>query len=180
VRKGTTINLSGTFHCVGDNIISWQNVIHCADSITLDRYASTNEYVSIIDSTHHHDGEHPFFYENVSAAPISIGRNTWVCNKASVLMGVRIGHNCVIASHAVVNKDVPDGMVVGGMPAKVIGRRQVAGPAEAFFEPNERTVLSLDPLDLVEDRIQAERNGADDARGSGGAAEEALRVSAEG
>ena len=158
IRKGSCINLSGTFHCVGDNIISWQNVIHCSERITLDRYASTNEFVSIIDSTHHHDGENAFFYENVSSAPISIGRNTWICNKSSVLMGVRIGHNCVVASHAVVNKDVPDGMVVGGMPAKVIGPRVVDGPAKDFFEPNEQTVLRL--LSPGDEAVETERKFA--------------------
>ena len=134
VRRGTTINLSGKLTCVGRNIFSHYNIVHCAESITLDLYASTNEFVSIIDSTHHHDGPNEFFYENVSEAPIYIGRNSWICNKSSVLMGVRIGHNCVVASHAVVNKDVPDGMIAAGVPAKVIAPRAVGGPALAFFD----------------------------------------------
>lgn len=134
VRRGTVVNLSGRFECRGHNIISYSNLIHCATSITLEEYASTNEFVSIIDSTHHHDGPHEFFYENVSAAPIWIGPNVWVCNKASVLMGVRIGANSVVASHAVVNRDVPPGVVVGGMPAKYLTDRAVAGPALRFFD----------------------------------------------
>ena len=134
IRRQTVLNLSGRFTCVGRNILSYANVVHCASSITLDLYASTNEFVSIIDSTHHHDGTNEFFYENVTAAPIVVGRNTWICNKASILMGVRVGHNAVIASHAVVNRDVPDGTVVGGLPAKVLGARPVAGPALGFFD----------------------------------------------
>jgi acetyltransferase-like isoleucine patch superfamily enzyme len=134
IRRGTVLNLSGRFACAGGNIISYENVIHCAESIELDAYASTNEYVSLIDSTHHHDGPHPFFYENVSSAPISIGRNTWICNKSSVLLGVTIGHNSVVASHAVVNRDVPDGVVVGGIPAKYLADRKVDGPALELFE----------------------------------------------
>ena len=133
IRRGTVLNLSGRLTCVGRNIISYNNVIHCANEVKFDVYSSTNEFVSIVDSTHHHDGEHEFFYENVSSAPISIGRNSWICNKASVLMGVRIGHNAVVASHAVVNRDVPDGTVVAGIPARVIAERQVAGPALRFF-----------------------------------------------
>ena len=132
IRHGTVMNLSGTFRLVGKNVISYSNVIHCATSITLDEYASTNEYVSIIDSTHHHDGEHEFFYENTSAAPIVVGPNVWICNKASVLMGTTIGANAVIASHAVVNRDVPEATVVGGLPAKVLAPRHVAGPALRF------------------------------------------------
>lgn len=134
VRKGSVFHISGTLTALGHNVFSYSNLIHCSERITLEEYASTNEFVSIIDSTHHHDGPNAFFYENESSAPISVGRNTWICNKSSILMGVRVGHNCVIASHAVVNKDVADGMVVGGVPAKVLGPRSVAGPALAFFD----------------------------------------------
>jgi acetyltransferase-like isoleucine patch superfamily enzyme len=134
IRRGTTLNISGTFSLAGGNVISYYNLIHCATSITMDVYASTNEYVSIIDSTHHHDGPNEFFYENVSAAPIAIGKNSWICNKSSVLMGVTVGHNSVVASHAVVNKDVPDGVVAAGVPAKVIAKRAVGGPALKFFD----------------------------------------------
>jgi acetyltransferase-like isoleucine patch superfamily enzyme len=133
IRRGTVFNLSGSLTLIGHNVISYSNVIHCADSITFDVYSCTNEYVSIIDSTHHHDGASEFFYENTSAAPIEIGKNVWICNKASVLLGVRVGHNSVVASHSVVNKDVPEGVVVGGLPAKVIAPRRVGGPATRFF-----------------------------------------------
>lgn len=137
VRRGSTFNVSGTLRCAGGNIFSYGNVVHCASSIFLDEYASTNEFVSIIDSTHHHDGDAAFFYENTSAAPISIGKNTWICNKASVLMGVTVGNNAVVASHAVVNRDVPSATVVAGLPAKVVAERRVAGPALEFFTPEE-------------------------------------------
>lgn len=138
VRRGTIFNVSGELRCAGHNILSYSNVVHCASSIVLDDYASTNEFVSIIDSTHHHDGDAAFFYENVSAEPIRIGKNSWICNKASVLMGVTIGNNAVVASHAVVNRDVASGTVVAGLPAKVVAHRPVAGPALEFFTPEER------------------------------------------
>lgn len=140
IRRGTTLNLSGRLELVGRNIISYSNVIHCATSIWMDECASTNEYVSIIDSTHHHDGEHDFFYENTSAAPISIGANVWVCNKASVLMGTTIGPNAVIASHSVVNRDVAEATVVGGLPAKVLAPRAVGGGALRFSTPTPTAV----------------------------------------
>lgn len=38
-----------------------------------------------------------------------------------ILPGVTIGPNAIVAAGAVVNSDVPDGMIVGGVPAKVIG-----------------------------------------------------------
>ncbi len=53
-------------------------------------------------------------------APVKIGRNVWIGAHATILQGVTIGDNAVIAAGAVVNKDVPKNAVVAGVPAKVI------------------------------------------------------------
>lgn len=49
--------------------------------------------------------------------------DNWVGTNAVILKGVTVGRGAVVASGAVVNKDVPDYSVVGGVPAKVIGNR---------------------------------------------------------
>ncbi len=53
-------------------------------------------------------------------APIVIGKGVWIGAGATVLQGVTIGDNAVIAAGAVVTKDVPSNTVVGGIPAKII------------------------------------------------------------
>jgi len=53
-------------------------------------------------------------------APIVIGKNVWIGSNATVLAGVTIGDNSIVAAGAVVTKDVPADMIVGGDPAKVI------------------------------------------------------------
>lgn len=53
-------------------------------------------------------------------APIQIGKNTWIGANATILQGVTIGENAVVAAGAVVTKDVPANVVVGGLPAKVL------------------------------------------------------------
>lgn len=53
-------------------------------------------------------------------APIVIGNNVWIGANATVLPGVTIGDGSVIAAGAVVNRDVPANVVVGGIPAKII------------------------------------------------------------
>lgn len=120
IRQGSIIHVAGSLLLEGENIISYYNVIHCTERIHLGRYASTNEFVTIVDSRHFHDDTERFFYENVESAPISIGENVWIANKSSVLMGVTIGSKSIVAAHAVVHKDVPAGAVVGGIPARVI------------------------------------------------------------
>lgn len=53
-------------------------------------------------------------------APIVLGRNVWVGSNATILQGVTIGDNAVVAAGAVVTKDVEANTVVGGVPAKLI------------------------------------------------------------
>ena len=59
------------------------------------------------------------------AKPITFGNNVWIGGSAIVNPGVRVGNNVVIASGAVVTKDVPDNVVVGGNPAKVIKQVEI-------------------------------------------------------
>ena len=55
-------------------------------------------------------------------APIMLGRNVWVGSNSTILQGVTIGDNAVVAAGAVVTKDVPAYTVVAGCPAKAIKR----------------------------------------------------------
>ncbi|MBU9721356.1 MULTISPECIES: sugar O-acetyltransferase [Bacillaceae] len=59
------------------------------------------------------------------AKPISIGNNVWIGGGAIINPGITIGDNAVIASGAVVVKDVPENVVVGGNPARVIKKIEV-------------------------------------------------------
>jgi maltose O-acetyltransferase len=56
------------------------------------------------------------------AKPIMIGDDVWVGGGAVICPGVTIGDRCVIAAGAVVTKDIPDGVLAGGNPAKIIKR----------------------------------------------------------
>ena len=53
-------------------------------------------------------------------APIVLGKNVWVGSNSTILQGVTIGDNAVIAAGAVVTKDVEPGTIVGGVPARFI------------------------------------------------------------
>lgn len=52
--------------------------------------------------------------------PVRICQNAWIGAGATILPGVTVGENAVVAAGAVVSKDVPPNTVVGGVPAKVI------------------------------------------------------------
>lgn len=51
---------------------------------------------------------------------IHIKKNAWIGANATILQGVTIGENSVVAAGSVVSKDVPDNVIVGGIPAKII------------------------------------------------------------
>ncbi|HEA23083.1 MAG TPA: sugar O-acetyltransferase [Pricia antarctica] len=57
--------------------------------------------------------------------PIHIKKNAWIGANATILYGVTIGENSIVASGSVVSKDVPDNVIVGGTPAKVIKEIQI-------------------------------------------------------
>jgi acetyltransferase-like isoleucine patch superfamily enzyme len=52
--------------------------------------------------------------------PIMIERNVWIAAGATIIGGVTIGENSVVAAGSVVTKDVPTNTLVGGNPARVI------------------------------------------------------------
>jgi putative colanic acid biosynthesis acetyltransferase WcaF len=88
--------------------------IEIADHVTISQEA----YLC----TGSHDYNSPQF--TLWTAPIIIGRNSWVAARAFVHPGVCIGQNAVIGACAVVTRDVADGAIVAGNPAKVIRIRK--------------------------------------------------------
>lgn len=72
-----------------------------------------------------HDYNSPT-YEPVGGEVV-IEDYVWIASRATILPGVHIGRGAVVASCAVVTKDIPPMSIVGGVPAKVIGQRRVLG-----------------------------------------------------
>lgn len=58
-------------------------------------------------------------------APIKIGKNVWIGSNSTVLPGVTIGDNAVVAAGAVVTKDVEPDTIVGGVPARFIKKIEI-------------------------------------------------------
>jgi acetyltransferase-like isoleucine patch superfamily enzyme len=66
---------------------------------------------------------HPLVPEerhSLTVGHIHIRKNAWIGANATILQGVTVGENAVVAAGAVVSKDVPDNTIVGGIPAKII------------------------------------------------------------
>jgi acetyltransferase-like isoleucine patch superfamily enzyme len=73
--------------------------------------------VNLITENHPTD---PTQRKSLILQPIHIKNNAWIGAGATILPGVTIGENSIVAAGAVVNKDVPANTIVGGVPAKII------------------------------------------------------------
>lgn len=85
--------------------------------ITIEDDVQIGPKVNLITENHPLD---PSTRKSLDLKSILIKRNAWIGAGANILPGVTIGENSVVAAGAVVNKDVPDNTVVGGIPAKII------------------------------------------------------------
>ena len=54
------------------------------------------------------------------AAPVNIGNNVWIGSVVTILKGVKVGDNSIIAANSVVTKDVPANVIVAGNPATIV------------------------------------------------------------
>lgn len=74
---------------------------------------------NVVLATLNHDSN-PQKRSDMYPAPIRIGNNVWIGAQATVLPGVTIGDGAIVAAGAVVNRNVPAKVIVGGVPAKII------------------------------------------------------------
>lgn len=129
---GEHLYIEPTFRCDYEyNIHVGENFFANFDCVFLDVceiYIGDN--CLIAPGVHIYTATHPLDSKERKAGaeyglPVKIGHNVWIGGRAIINPGVTIGNNVVIASGAVVTKDVPSNVVVGGNPAKII--KQVEG-----------------------------------------------------
>lgn len=76
--------------------------------------------VEILDSDFHEINPARRNEGNHICLPVKIERNVFIGNGVSILKGVTIGENSVIANKSVVTKSFPANVIIGGNPAKII------------------------------------------------------------
>jgi acetyltransferase-like isoleucine patch superfamily enzyme len=109
----------GTDIHIGSNVFINQNcTMYDLGGITIGDDVMIGPNVSLITSSHPLAPSQR--REHVIAKPITISRNVWIAAGATVIGGVTIGENSVVAAGSVVTKDVPANVLVGGNPARII------------------------------------------------------------
>lgn len=71
----------------------------------------------------HENSSVPINRQGHSEADIVIRDNVWIGYGAQIMSGVTVGSDSIVGAGAVVTKDVPEGTVVAGVPARVIKKR---------------------------------------------------------
>jgi len=126
---GNNVYVEPNFRCdYGYNIHVGENFYMNFDSVILDVCeVRIGDNCLVGPGVHIYTATHPLHPQERNTGleygkPVRIGHNVWIGGRAVINPGVNIGDNVVIASGAVVTKDVPNNVVVGGNPAKIIKR----------------------------------------------------------
>ena len=133
IGKGSKIHASVIFRQgynieIGEGcLINHNNVLQAGKvdgKIRIGNYVHTGANVMIIAFNHAFDTRDiPTIKQDYYDADITIGDDVWIGGGTVILAGVNIGKGAIIAAGAVVNSDVPDYAIVGGVPAKIIKYR---------------------------------------------------------
>jgi len=79
--------------------------------------------VKIFSANHGHELGIPMTYQKRVEADVIIGDNVWLGSNTIILSGVKIGSGTIVAAGSVVSKDLPENVIAGGIPAKIIKKR---------------------------------------------------------
>jgi phosphonate metabolism protein (transferase hexapeptide repeat family) len=117
--------------------------MHPRDRPTLHHFTYRRALFGMADSD-----DEEFFRQRVSRMT-TIGHDTWIGHGAIIMPGLTVGNGVIIGSGAVVTKDVEPWTVVGGVPARTIGRRFPAPLARAL----EATAWWDWPHETIKERL---------------------------
>ena len=110
---------------IGDNVgISPNFVMFVRGAISIGNDVIIGPNVTIVSENHCFEEKNvPIRLQGASRQGVTIENNCWIGANVTILDGVSIGDNSIIAAGAVVNKNVEANTIVGGVPARFIKQR---------------------------------------------------------
>jgi acetyltransferase-like isoleucine patch superfamily enzyme len=107
---------------IGNNVfINYGVNIGCESKITIGNNVLIGDLSTIIDCDYHQvDSQN-----DVKSKEVIIGDNVWISRMCNILPGVKIGNNSVIGVGSVIIKDVPNDVLVAGVPGKIIRKLDI-------------------------------------------------------
>src|SRR3954447_19314283 len=121
VRDLVLLKTKSTIRIGDRNIVGRGSSVQATTGIAIGDDCALGEHVTVIDSDHTFDGSGgPFLQGPLRTAPVVVGRGVSVSANCVLLRGARMGDGSVLAANAVLNADVPEGHLAGGLPARVL------------------------------------------------------------
>jgi len=107
---------------VGSHFAMTGGTICAAERITIGDHVAVGANTTIIDTDFHPVNSEMRQDDSSAGAcvPVKIGDHVFIGMNCIILKGVTLGNGCVIAAGSVVTKDVPEGMIAGGNPARIL------------------------------------------------------------
>lgn len=127
LRAGVVLHVRGRLTFEDESLLSYYSVVHCDDAVHIESRVGLGEHTTISDSTHVTPPAGEWWYHHIETAPVRIGARTWGGAKVTITRGVDIGHDAVLAAGCVVTGDVAPETLVGGTPARPLGRSPLLG-----------------------------------------------------
>jgi acetyltransferase-like isoleucine patch superfamily enzyme len=126
--RGTILSCKDGDIELADHVnIGFHSEIFSGSSVKVGRHGLFAAYTYLVGGGHDFEkAEVPVLEQGRSSRGIVLDDNVWLGTGAKVLDGVRIGRNVVVGANAVVNTDLPDGVIAAGVPARVIRKREDA------------------------------------------------------
>jgi len=109
----------GYFKCGIHCQFAPKTTIYAAGGIELGDYVLIGTNVNILSHNHTFGGT-PYLFQKSSFKKIVLKDNVHVGPNVTIIGGTTIGENSIVAANAVVTKDIPDNVMVAGIPAKII------------------------------------------------------------
>lgn len=124
---GENVFIEPSFRCdYGYNIYVGDHFYANFDCVLLDVCAiRIGDNCMLGSGVHIYTAQHPIDPEERNSGlefgkPVTIGDNVWIGGRVVINPGVTVGNNVVIASGSVVTKDVPNNVVIAGVPAQAV------------------------------------------------------------
>ncbi len=131
INSNTIIDCTGVINELGESLEIGNNVgiaqncfIQVRGPVVIGSNTIFGPNVSVFSENHNSDNlEELIINQGTNRHGVKIGSNVWVGTRVVILDGVKIGNNAIIAAGSVVNKEVPENAIIGGVPAKIIKYR---------------------------------------------------------
>jgi acetyltransferase-like isoleucine patch superfamily enzyme len=128
IHRNTIIECTGVIRNLGEGIIIGNNVgiaqncfIQVRGNVIIGNDVIIAPGVSIFSENHiYSDPDRPIREQGEVRIGVIIEDGAWIGSGVTILDGVKIGRNSVLASGSLVNKDVPEYTIVAGVPARIV------------------------------------------------------------